>query len=320
MRLPHRFLAIMALLSATERLLTELASPAIMRRVVASVDPLHPPADFNPARLLVMVGGGKGSGKSTLKELVAGALEENGVKRQYIAEFGSGILDDLFALPGVGALRPLFDVRAKAVATGSQQSAFTRISGELFARGRELAYSQHSPIIIDYHMDDPEVVRRLVRQAKDNGYETMFASVSVSPETALQRIAARQARTGRHTDVGTALKTHQAFATELPGYHGLFDVGLVFDNNEHYLRLIAKSVGGKVTVIDGEAYEQATAIAKGTRQAGGVAGGQAHGHHAGTMAEGHAAGADAGRASGGQRSFAERIADALQNRQPPFIL
>lgn len=310
----------MAILPNPEKLLIELASPIVMRRVVKSIDTKHIPADFKPAKLFVMVGGGRGSGKSTLKELVVDALQDEGTRREYIAEFGSSIMDDIFALPGAGKLRPFFDAHAKAVAKDGEDSAITRIGKELFARARKQAYQQHSPLVVDYHMDDPEVVRRLVGQAKENGYETMFASVSVSPDTALQRIAARQAATKRHTCPQEALRTHRAFATELPGYHGLFDVGLVFDNNHNYPRLIAKSVGGKVTLLDGEAYEQATAIAKEAREAGGVAGGQTHAHNAGSVAEGHEPSADAGREPGRQRSFAERIADKLQHREPPVRL
>lgn len=310
----------MALLPSAEKLLVELASPAIMRRVVATIDHMHPPEDFKPARIFIMVGGGKGSGKSTLNELVVGALEDEGVHRRYVAEIGSSILDDVFAFPGAGRLRPYFDAHAKAMAKGGDESAIVRAGNEIFCRARNQAYKQGSPIVVDFHMDDASVVRRLVDEAKHNGYETMFASVSVSPETALQRIAARQAKTGRHTDIGEALKTHQGFATELPGYHGLFDTGMVFDNNRAYPRLIAKSSHGKLTLLDGEAYEQATAIAQGAREAGGISGGQANAHHAGAVAESHEPSADAGRESGRQRGFAERIADKLQNRQPPHIL
>lgn len=314
------FLMIMAILPDPEKLLTELAAPVIMRRVVASVDPRHRPADFKPANLLVIVGGGKGAGKSVLAGLVAEALGEEGIKRKYVAEIGSSLLDDVFALPGMGKLRPFFDTHAKAMAKGTEESMIARIGGELFSRARTQAYKQGSPIVIDYHMDDPAVVRKLVKEAKDNAYETMFATVSVNPQTALERIAQREVRTGRRTDAQEALRTHQRVATELPGYHGLFDVGIVFDNNSHYPRLIAKSVGGKVTLLDGEAYEQATAIGREARQAGRDAGGQTHEHHTAAVAGSHASGAAAGGEPARQRGFAERIADRLEHRQPPVRL
>jgi predicted ABC-type ATPase len=73
---------------------------------------------------------------------------------------------------------------------------------------------------------------RMLEQFKQQGYTIRMFHINVEPEVALQRLASRQAATGRHTPPALIHERHQALCGLLPRYRRLVDEFLAYDNND----------------------------------------------------------------------------------------
>ena len=218
---------------------------------------------------MIFVGGGNASGKTAVTNLIFDKLQNEGYDRDFVAEFGSQIFEDVLANKFVRPVRVHLEkfLHAAASKAGSdnrldspsvqKESGFLKEVALLaFTKARDNALAVGAPVIVDYHMHDKEFVRSCVEAARQHGYECIMISPHVDAETVLPRLERRREETGRPFRFDKVITRHKQFADNLDAFLGMFDLSVILDNNRYFSppTIVAISHRGKTTVYDEESY------------------------------------------------------------------
>lgn len=227
----------------------------------AADDPFASP--MKEGKVMIFIGGGNGSGKTAITGRIHDMLKQNGYRKDHVVTFGSSIFEDILSHPLVVHAREpiaslMHDAAASIESKGNQyKPGFAKqVLLKAFCLARDEALDKNLPIIVDYHMHNPDFVRDCVSEAKKHGYETVFISPHVDMETIEQRLARRQEITGKPYDLQKVRSRHQQFTQNLDLYLDLFDLSIMLDNNTHNSipSVIAISHKGNTTVHDHLAF------------------------------------------------------------------
>lgn len=224
-----------------------------LRRMIVPVDANNPPNDFTQGAFVIFIGGGKGSGKSTLMDVLFEELAAEGYDRRYVGKIGSFAFEPILQLPLIREIRPHLNKKAKSLAHNPDRPSLGSL---LVDRALETSLTQKSPIIIDYHMDDERYVHHVLAKAKKQGYESILISPHISAEKYFERVAARHQRTGRPFNVESGLASHKGFAERIEQYIAQFDVGIFLSNNQDHMppTPIATTTPSSREIYDAAAY------------------------------------------------------------------
>lgn len=143
------------------------------------VDSDNPPPEFKKGKFMVFIGGGNGSGKTVINNLLFNELEKEGYNRDYIAEFGSSIFEDILSNRLLQSVRiKLEQYLHSAASTSDEEHApgfLKKVALKAFTSVRSKALEIGAPVIVDYHMHDKAFVEDCVNDAKKHGYECIFS-------------------------------------------------------------------------------------------------------------------------------------------------
>lgn len=220
------------------------------------VDKENLPQDFKEGKFIVFLGGGRASGKTTLLNHLFKCLEEEGYQKQYIGKFGSYAFSHILDNPIAHRLREYFEGFAKGAATSKSESGNGGIGTQILDTAMETAMSQGSPIIVDYHMDDNIYVDKVLKKAREHGYETIMLTPHISAETYFHRVQQREERTGRPFNTVTGLATHKGFSERIDHYLKEFDLSIFLSNETENgpPTPIAVATPSKMEIFDEEVY------------------------------------------------------------------
>lgn len=213
---------------------------AEIAKVVARGRPF--PADVRP--ILWLMGGGSGSGKSTvLSELKA---------QGFVPDSGAVEIDpDDFkeVIPEFQELIRRGDSRAAAV---------VHEESTLMARTALVqAMKQRANIIFDTTLSAFPSAAKLIRYARLHGYEARIIGVTASLATALSRVRNRAERSGRFVPEPALRRTHQHFAAAFEKYVPLADAIELWKTDmpaAAHAKKIARKQGASLYILDERAY------------------------------------------------------------------
>ena len=245
--------------------------PFIQKRIMLPVNPNSPPEGFKEGKFMIFIGGGNASGKTAVTNLIFDKLEREGFDRDYVAEFGSRIFEDILAHKLVQPVRGQLEKFLHAAASKAKaddrhdsraiqkETGFLKtIAHKAFEKARDNALEVGAPVIVDYHMHDKEFVRSCVEAARSHGYECIMISPHVDAETIQTRLEHRRDETGRTFQFDKVIARHKQFAENLDAFLEMFDLSVILDNNRHFCppTIVAVSHRGKTHIYDEECYEK----------------------------------------------------------------
>ena len=188
--------------------------------------------------ILWLMGGGSGSGKSTVLQTLRddGFIPVNDVVH---------IDPDAFkkVIPEFEELIKRKDGRAAIIVHDES----TLMAREAFAR----AVSKRADIIYDTTLSNFPKAGDMIAHARSQGYEVRIIGVTASPRTAIERVVKRGDRTGRYVPIRDLLSTHKKFAAAFEQYIELVDSISLWktDCGNGTLKKIASKTGGHFDII-----------------------------------------------------------------------
>jgi len=134
---------------------------------------------------------------------------------------------------------------------------FHEESSYLAKRVQQAAIERRVDMIYDGTGDgSPESLARKIAAARENGYSVNGWYATIDIEEALERAAARAARTGREVPEDTIRATHAAVSRIFPTAVDEFDEIRLYDTTVRGKpSLIAEGGGGRLNVVDSDGYE-----------------------------------------------------------------
>lgn len=199
------------------------------------------PAEGRP--VAIILGGGGGSGKGTIKRWLAERgelparpvdIDPDEIKMEWIPEFK--------------ALHEKGDSRGAALV--HQESS--NIARELFER----AVAMRANLILDRTMNNRERSTKEIEALKAAGYEVRLAGVALDTATAMARSEKRAEHSGRYVPIDALREAHTNFSRQFEGYADLVDDARLFDNNDAEPRLIAHREGEGLAIDDPFGYDR----------------------------------------------------------------
>lgn len=221
-----------------------------------------PPED---GKLLIVIGAGPISGKSTLRHMLLERLKQK-KGGDSTAVITSEVLRQ--TIPEYSILRNV-DKNQNAITELNLKSwdiNDIRLSSYDFVRGEVTqfrdrficeAIEEGRPIVLESHMSKPSNISKILNAAKRNGYETILLSPTVDVEQIFERGNKRLEETGKRFVVEGVLRHQKEFEEHWEGYTRMFDLAVRLDNNGEAPYPVALAVNGEITIIDEAAYERA---------------------------------------------------------------
>jgi predicted ABC-type ATPase len=249
------------MVDVTEKISAALL-PVIQSRIMLPVNPENPPSGFKQGKFMVFIGGGNGSGKTVINNLLFDELEEEGYSRNYVAEFGSSIFDDILSNRALQIARTRIEGFLHSAASSDEDHPpgfLKKVALKAFTIARTKAMDVGAPVVIDYHMHDAAFVKDCIEDARKHGYECIMLSPHVDAEKIFSRIEGRFKRTGRPYKLDKILTRHRQFAENIDDYLGMFDLSIILDNNTENSppSVVAISHNGETTVFNQGVYDHA---------------------------------------------------------------
>lgn len=195
--------------------------------------------------ILWLMGGGSGSGKSTVLQ----TLRDDGlIPTSDIVHIDPDAFKKV--IPEFEELIKRKDGRA-AMIVHEESTAMAR---EAFAQ----AVAKRTDIIYDTTLSNFPRARDLIAQAREKGYEVRIVGVTAAPPTAVQRVVKRGDRSGRYVPIRDLLSTHKKFATVFEQYIDLVDSISLWktDCGDGMLMKIASKTGDHFDIISPDEYAE----------------------------------------------------------------
>lgn len=294
------------------------------------VNSTNPPPEFKQGKFMVFIGGGNGSGKTVISNLLFEELAQEGYDRKYIAEFGSSIFDDILSNRLLQSTRIAIEnyLHSAASSTDSHPPGFLKqLALKAFTNARTKAMDVGAPVIVDYHMHDKEFVKDCIADARKHGYECIMLTPHVDAENIFSRLKKRFEATGRPFKLEKILERHRQFADNLDDYFKIFDLSIVLDNNKENAppTIVAISHSGETTVFNQRGYENvrhksqlnptATCASEIWQEYAGQSSEDRYQPHASAVGESHADNQPSGtKADVNLGRFARRIEEGIRSR------
>lgn len=223
------------------------------------------PHENNGNKLLLCIGGGQCSGKTTIKNFITNKPNtiENPI---YIT---SKIFKD--NIPEYNLLKNLNPNDAENYGVSKNDieeirlKAYPFIEAETFELREALieqAIANNRNIIIESQMHDFDNFKKICTDCKEQNYTTLLIHPHISMDTYFERVERREQETGRRAIHSEFILKHQAFARNIPSFLSLFDTFVIINNNPDinkgespYVALVSKQE--KCYPIDNDVYKQA---------------------------------------------------------------
>ncbi|MCE2927519.1 MAG: zeta toxin family protein [Rickettsiales bacterium] len=243
---------------------TDVERRDLKNRVASVVESLRPSSkEPNPYHcLLIFIGGGPLSGKSTINHLLMQQPELERVSVKITPEQIRAAIPEYSMLRNIPYEKEIIEelhLNDYEVARLRQHS-YNFVIDEV-AKITQLAIEKFSregyPIIVESHMDHPEVVEQNLEAAKAQGYETLLIAPDIDVPTFFARGEERLKRTSKRFFPLDGLGRHRGFEEYWPEYAKQFDVACRVNNNAEKPSLMALAVDGNLSVIDEVAYDRA---------------------------------------------------------------
>lgn len=201
------------------------------------------PAQENPEMLFM--GGGGGAGKST--SIKAGHIDE--------PPDGVTVNADVYK-------EMLPEVRAMQQAGDASWAAFAHEESSYIAkRVQAAAIERRVNVTMDAVGADPAKVARQIEQARQAGYGTRAAYVSIDPVDGLRRAAkraedaARRGEPARVINPAVVLKAHLDANAAFEQVARMVQSAVLIDNQGAVPRTLARVVRGDTTIVDADGWE-----------------------------------------------------------------
>lgn len=199
----------------------------------------------NDRPILWLMGGGSGSGKSTILQ----TLRDKGL---------IPITDVVHIDPDrFKAVIPEFEELIKrkdsrAAMTVHEES--TLMAREAFAQ----AVANRTDIIYDTTLSNFPEARDMITQARAQGYEVRIIGVTAAPRTAIERVVKRGDKSGRYVPIRDLLSTHKKFASVFEKYIDLVDSISLWktDCGNGTLKEMASKSGDRFDIISADDYAE----------------------------------------------------------------
>lgn len=188
--------------------------------------------------VVVFMGGGGGSGKSTVLD--------SGVESGLIPDLKYVTInpDDVKAdLPDYKKVRRAGDYRAAEIVHEE--------SSDVADMALAQAVQENRNIVIDKTMANPGKNLALMELLRQKGYEIRFVGVTVDPGTAVNRNLGRFYNSGRLPQLQAMVRSHKAFNGNAEQYLEAADIGVIVDTSGNSpVTFVSKNADGSVEVTD----------------------------------------------------------------------
>lgn len=191
----------------------------------------------------IILGGGGGSGKGTVKAWMAARGE---LPESYVDIDPDAIKVDW--IPEFKHIAQAGDSRGAAV-VHEESSAIAR---ELLNR----AIDQRTNIVLDRTLSDFDKAAAEIAKLKAAGYEVRLTGVALDTETAVQRAEKRAKRSMRYVPIPELRQAHANFARNFERYVEQVDDAQLLDNNDAEPRVVARAEGAIIAPDDAVAYDR----------------------------------------------------------------
>jgi hypothetical protein len=212
--------------------------------------------------LLVVLGGGPASGKSTLARRMNERLDAENVFINMNGEKCRAVMPEFRALryldeqPDVVAALDLSPAQIKQCRDGAQRFVAREVTG-LISRGFDQAVAIGASVINESHMHVYRVNVERMKQMRRAGYFNLMLQMDVDVPTFFRYGQTREATTGKPFYPQLGLDHHQRFESLWPKFARAFDMAVRIDNNGAEPEPMAVSEFGGIRMLKPEAYVRA---------------------------------------------------------------
>ena len=164
---------------------------------------------------LIFIAGGSGAGKGVAKKKL---LQQGVISGKEAVFSGAALLGDLPAYKEMKASH------RHPEKTGSMRGEYY----DLLGKGVADAIANKQDIVIDDHLDNPDLIRSILQDAKAAGYTTLLIGFSASPEAVFDVYQQLSTASGKPADYEWMLASHKNFSTAFEQFAPVFDLSTVF--------------------------------------------------------------------------------------------
>ena len=225
--------------------------------VIDGLKPSEPSATHS--HLMVVLGGGPMSGKSTIRQMLFERTELQNTSVQISSDRIRPML------PEYAIMRNL--AQDQDIVNELQLTAedLNRLRAECYdfvmpelqqitSQAVETFSAQGVPIVMESHMENPKTVMPLLQAAKAHRYDTVLIAPDVDVPTFFDRGQKRLEQTGKRFPVKPALEDQKLFEAHWPAYASAFDGVCRIDNNGTDPNLMALAMNGEMAVLNIDSY------------------------------------------------------------------
>ena len=209
----------------------------VVRDTLATASPV--PEGYKP--IAILLGGGSGSGKSTI---CARLQEEKFVPTSNIAKINPD--DFKTKAPEWTAFEAANDGRAADLLHGE--------SAQLSGRTLNEAIASRKNFIYDTTLSNYEKNLALIKRLQQHGYEVRMVGVSTDVDTAISRTFSRAAEENRYVPPLVTMLTHMRFNRAAEQIARACDSAVIFENTHAKPKRILKTINGNLDIVDENLY------------------------------------------------------------------
>jgi predicted ABC-type ATPase len=214
---------------------------AIMQHIIRNATPRND----GLAPVAYLLGGGGGSGKSTVARQLA---LERGFDLKSAVNIDADEIKKF--LPEFIEIKEAGDGRAAATLHEESSYIAKNLTLRITDENRKTRYN----VLIDGTMANEGKSKGLIAKLKANGFNTVLFGVTVDPAAGMERAFERAKSSGRWVPSEEIEKAHRGFNAAVKSYLPLVDSAYLWDNTPPEPTEVAKKELGPVDVLNGPEY------------------------------------------------------------------